>query len=127
MEKMRWLVGVDLRSRSAGAVHMASWLRAEAGAECAAAYVFEPELLPLVREIRVDEAVARAQHELRDATELPDGTDPFVETRVLVADSPQEGLVREAEEHDYDVLMIGRIVGRSSRALRRLGPVARKL
>lgn len=124
---MKWLVGIDLDRRAAGALQMATWLRRSDGERCVGAHVFEPELRPLLRKVLVEQAVASTRQEIQALVEQLDGPNPFSAIDVLVADSPEDGLAHHACTQGHDVLLIGRIALRASDALVRLGPVARRL
>jgi len=124
---MRWLVGIDLGTRGAGALQMARWLRRTEAQECDGAHVFDPELRPLLRQMMVERTVAAARAELHDVNDELGAPTVFSDLAVLVADSPEDALAHRAVALGHDALMIGRVAASSSGALVRLGRVARRL
>lgn len=114
-----WIVGLDLRDRSRGALAFAGWLGAP-DEPVVGAYVLEAWSRPYIRdsvEADLAEAVARTVREL--GCRAPD--------RLVAeeAESAEAGLTRLAD--GAAGLLLGRAASDPRRALLRLGPIARKL
>jgi nucleotide-binding universal stress UspA family protein len=122
---MRWLVGIDLRGRSAGAVQMAAWLRTHArggAVESVAVHVIAEGL-----GTGADARAVRTAAEDALAAELRGSSAPPLTAHVVTAASIEAGLAAAAAEHRCDGIVIGRLAASHSRALVRLGTVARRL
>ncbi|MDC0721975.1 universal stress protein [Nannocystis bainbridge] len=114
-----WIVALDLRDRSRGALAFAGWLGG-AGESVIGAHVLEPWSRPHVRsEVEADlgRAVARATHAL--------GCPPPAQIVTEEAETAEAGLARLAV--GAAGLVVGRVASDPRRALSRLGPVARRL
>ena len=123
---MRWLVGADLGTRSEGALQAAAWMAKSAtGQRCELVHVVEPA--PRLRSVMIERAVETARGELAAMTDRLGLHGPLDGVDAVVADSAEEGLADRAEKGRYDVLLLGRAAPRSSDAIVRLGPVARRL
>ncbi|WAS93158.1 universal stress protein [Nannocystis punicea] len=114
-----WIVALDLRDRSRGALAFAGWLGA-AGESVVGAYVLEPWSRPYLRgdlEADLSAAVVRATAAL--GCRSPD--------RIVTeeAETAEAGLARAAV--GATGLIVGRVASHPRRALSRLGPVARRL
>lgn len=140
---MRWIVGVDLRPRSLGALRFASWLGAvtsDVGKEARAApgmgevdrfiavHVLEDEhLRAALKTQHLDELEAAARGQLRKLLDEEDRDGRVVEMEVVRAATADEGLRAERESRRADGMVIGRVAGKEDRRLVRLGRVARRL
>lgn len=126
---MRWIVGIDLRERSHGAVHMAAWMRAHyRGAEPAefvGIHVVDERLRDSAKVM--SEVTAAGKRALASVAEQCGVATPFTDVRLVLAPSVEEGLARAAASPGIDGLLIGRIAPREGRSLVRLGSVARRL
>jgi nucleotide-binding universal stress UspA family protein len=114
-----WIVALDLRDRTRGALAFAGWLGA-AGESVVGAYVLEAWSRPYTRgdvEADVAAAVARMARAL--------GCSPPARLVLEEAETAEAGLARLAV--GATGLIVGRAASHPRRALFRLGPVARKL
>ncbi|MCY0993956.1 universal stress protein [Nannocystis sp. ILAH1] len=114
-----WIVALDLRDRSRGALAFAGWLGA-AGESVVGAYVLEAWSRPYIRgDIEADlrSAAARAAQAL--------GCRPPERIVSEEAETAEAGLARMA--FGSSGLIVGRVAAHPRRALSRLGPVARRL
>ncbi|MFZ6185900.1 universal stress protein [Nannocystis pusilla] len=114
-----WIVALDLRDRSRGALAFAGWLGA-AGESVVGAYVLEAWSRPYIRgdvEADLRDAAARAAQAL--------GCRPPERIVTEEAETAEAGLARMA--FGASGLIVGRVAAHPRRALSRLGPVARRL
>lgn len=129
VERMRWIVGIDLRERSHGAVHMAAWMRAQyrgtEPAEFFGIHVVDERLRDSAKVM--SEVIGAGRQALASVAEQCGVADPFTDVRVVLAPSVEQGLARAAARPDIDGLLLGRIAPREGRSLVRLGSVARRL
>lgn len=126
---MKWLIGLDLKASSTGAVAFAAWLARHSSSErFAAVHVIEESyLLQVLR----SEHLARAQEDARDRVEkllgeagLRDRVETYDAVRGTVADQRLEA---EAHNVQADVLLVGRQARADELKFVRLGRVARRL
>lgn len=129
---MRWIVGVDLVSRSGGAVRFAAWLRQHAKQA-------KDLQLDAVHVVRRPEDAYKVPLEPQSAGELarfasPDAaaalreSEPaFDRVQVVVGTDAVRGLIKSGGDSGFDGIIIGRIAGQRSKLPPRLGPVARKI
>jgi nucleotide-binding universal stress UspA family protein len=128
---MRWIVGIDLRERSRGALQMAAWMRTHrlpaAEHDFVGVHVVDETLrLRLTSDLlrsyveAVEREIARAVDETAVASALS-------ETRVAMAASAEDGLAEAATTSGVEGLLVGRAAYREGRKLVRLGRVARRL
>lgn len=114
-----WIVALDLRDRSRGALAFAGWLGA-AGESVVGAYVLEAWSRPYIR--------SDVEADLRDAADRAAqalGCRPPERIVSEEAETAEAGLARMA--FGASGLIIGRVAAHPRRALSRLGPVARRL
>jgi nucleotide-binding universal stress UspA family protein len=111
-----WIVGLDLTSRSRGAVAFAAWLRAAAGAPVHGLHV-----LVRASAFAADDAELAAARG-RVAARHPDAFDAV---EVAVAASAEEGLAAAGER--AAAVVLGRAARAEERRVVRLGKVARRL
>jgi nucleotide-binding universal stress UspA family protein len=128
---MKWMIGLDLRPRSHGAVHFARWLASASGGReeiHAAVHVLdEDHLRAALKYHHLDEVTAAARAGAREtlareAPELAVGTIEVVQSR-----TPHEGLAEQVAALGADALVVGRIARRAESRIVRLGGVARRL
>lgn len=124
---MRWAIGIDLRSRSIGALEMSGWLRAHSAAssDIVGLHVLEQHVRTSVRDDVIDTLVGAADAAIRRVTGSLSGGAPFAAARIIVADEAEDALASVAAS--VDVLIIGRIAPRRGISFVRLGRVARRL
>ena len=125
---MRWMVGVDPRDLSAGAVAFARWVAKRATQDrLVAAHVLELELQELFARVNPEDA-ADGIPDYVDRLLDPLRQDPsFVEVGTISASTAEDGLQAAADERGCGALVIGRRKPMKERALVRLGRVARRL
>lgn len=129
---MRWIIGLDLRPRSVGALRFASWLGAATAPREAerfiAVHVLEEEhLRAALRTQHLAEVEAAARGQVRRLLDAEDPDGRIVEVEVVQATAADEGLRAEQKARGADGAVIGRIARREERRLVRLGRVARRL
>jgi nucleotide-binding universal stress UspA family protein len=129
---MKWIIGLDLRPRSRGALQLAKWLAAataDRGADqfVAVHVLAEDHLRAALQLHHLDEVVegarAAAQRSLEEAacTGVVDGVE------VVQALTAHEGLEEARARHAADGLLVGRAAESHGTHLVRLGRVARRL
>lgn len=125
---MRWLVGIDQRDRSRGAIEMAAWLRAHSHGPD------EQQLYGLhVLEGTTDDPVVRARvvddarHAIDRAIATIGVPTPLTELHVGNGGSVEDGLERYADVIGAEAMLIGRIGMREISGVTRLGKVARRM
>lgn len=125
---MRWMVGVDLRDLSKGAVTWAKWIAGRAPAERfvgvhVAEYIptsFVGGVDPLMQQEALREMADQAIGPLRD--------DPaFVEIGALSASAAEDGLEKAVEDKQCDAFILGRRKPAHKDTVVRLGRVARRM
>lgn len=127
---MKWIVGLDLGRRTAGALQLVRWLAGASGGErFVGLHVLEEEHLEIaLRYHHLDEVLASAREgaekELR-----AEGADPFVrDVQVIQALDAAEALRDAVTSHGADGLVIGRAApGAAGVRIVRLGRVARRV
>jgi len=126
---MRWIVGLDLRGLSQGAIHFAKWLHEHSEAEkFVAVHVVEGRVdsraqVAVAGESFRDWLEAAAEKEVAKAG----ARDAFGDIESKTVSSAEEGLVLALEERKADGLVLGRKTPRGKDAVVRLGRVARRL
>lgn len=126
---MQWVLGLDLRPRSTGAIRLCSWLRdnslAPDGERFAAVHVLEEShLLVVLRYQHLAEVVDGAR---ASASKVLAAEGLNAEVEVIQAISPEEGLEAARANRRADGIVIGRTAGRDAKGIVRLGRVARRL
>jgi nucleotide-binding universal stress UspA family protein len=127
---MRWIIGLDLRPRSFGALHFASWLdRTTGGAdEFAAVHVLEPEhLRAALKYGHMDEVVAAARASGEQILAREAAGSRVRELEILSGVEAPDGLAEALSRRQADALVVGRIAATSDVTPFRLGRVARRL
>ncbi len=121
---MRWIVGLDFRSRSAGALRFARWMyRNTQHNRFYAVHSLEvpyDDLLP-------DELAAHALTQLNQTLEREDAVSSFSDVGVLVDTRAERGLARAIEEHEADGVIIGRRARTDAPSVIALGRIARRV
>lgn len=129
-EKQKWIVGVDLRERSDGAVRFAAWLRShtQAATELIGVHAIALETYAEIGR-PVDRVHAREKIRLaaERTIERAGARAAFRAIEVLESDRPEEALEAAREVEDADGLIVGRRAAGSGAELIRLGSVARRL
>jgi nucleotide-binding universal stress UspA family protein len=126
---MRWIVGLDLRPDSEGALAAAGRL-AEAAKGEPPVFVgvhIIPQARASVRDDVYDEVEAKAKDAAQAAVDKLAPSANFERIDVLPGGDPEDSLSAAADLFDGDVLLIGRHGPRDRAALVRLGRVARRL
>jgi nucleotide-binding universal stress UspA family protein len=129
---MRWVVGMDLRPLSRGALRFCRWLagasRAEGGESLHAVHVLEEDhLLMALRLHHLDEVTAAARDAAARTLEAEGLTALAGEPRIVQAATAEAGLGAVTAELGADALVVGRVAPSEGLSLVRLGRVARHL
>lgn len=128
---MRWILGIDTRNRSQGALRFAAWLREQMRDEDYEAHGFHvlehDEMMVLLRRHHLAEVLEDADKRMREAIEAANAGDVLTRASVAQAQTAEQALADAARLHDADGLIIGRSAMREGRSLVRLGRVARRL
>lgn len=125
--KQKWVVGIDLRQRSDGAVRFGTWLHTQApqAVELVGVHVLEPDELDLLA------TRSRTREQMRLAAEQTldraDARAAFVGVDVVEADHPVTALETTLRRESAHGIIIGRRAAGDSAALIRLGSVARRM
>ena len=129
---MRWMIGLDLETRSRGTLEFAAWLAAQtrkpAAQEFAAVHILDERLHHLLRTDQLEELFARAGQELGRVVDSSTAAPAVVTRRIVSAETPERGLVDTLAAEAYDGLVVGRLAeSTDAPRLVRLGRVARHL
>jgi nucleotide-binding universal stress UspA family protein len=129
---MTWIIGIDLRSLSHGALQFATWIGVNAvapdGARFISVHVLEEDhLLAVLRYHQLDEVVAAAREEAKRALDRHGRTEWFEDLQIVEANRAEEGLEVARASARAEAIIIGRAAGRNERRVVRLGRVARRL
>lgn len=127
---MRWIVGLDLRPRSQGAIRTARWLAAHRRADVRHRF-FGVHVVPqapriAIRDDEIDER-CEAARALAEAAVAEAGAASAFDRIDAVPGAPRQALASAASFYDADGLVIGRHGPRDGGTLVRLGTVARQL
>lgn len=130
---MRWIVGLDLERRSAGALQLVRWLaresRAAGGERFAAVHVLEEEHLEVaLRYHHLDDVLASARSALEESLRH-EGVDAILgDLQLVQGPDAAESLREAAAAQGADALVVGRAApGAAGLHIVRLGRVARRL
>ena len=124
---MRWMVGIDIRNTSAGAVAVARSLARRSGThELVAAHVIEDHARAALAAHDPEAAVALGRHVEALLQPLSDD-DAFADVGSIPASAAEDGLEAGATERECDGFIIGRHAPAQGAALVRLGRVARRM
>lgn len=128
---MKWIVGVDLRPFSRGALQLARWLgerRRGEGDRIVPVHVIEQEhLLAELRLRHLEEVLGSARDLAARALEQEDVAGLVPELRVVQGLRADESLGEVARAEHAGAVVIGRMAKRESHRIVRLGRVARRL
>jgi nucleotide-binding universal stress UspA family protein len=129
---MRWIVGLDLRPLSHGALSFVRWLalhsRAADGEHFVGIHVLEEEHLRVVlRYHHLDEVVESARAAASRALEDAGASAQVGELQVLQGITADEALEKARADLSADAILVGRMGRREGHQLVRLGRVARHL
>lgn len=126
---MKWIIGLDLRAHSGGALRFGAWLARQAPGESSLlVHVLEKEhLLYLLRFKHLDEVLADTRAAAQRAIAAGDCARYFPDVRIVQAPRADEALADAVAAESASGLVVGRIANRGSRPLVRLGRVARRL
>jgi nucleotide-binding universal stress UspA family protein len=129
---MKWIVGLDLRPSSQGAVAFARWVDehsiGEGGESFVAVHILEEDhMRAALRYHHLDEVVEAAEKAAKtciDDHEMEDRVEALEVVRGLTA---EDGIEEALERHGGDAIVVGRQAARESNEVVRLGRVARRL
>lgn len=128
---MKWIVGVDLRPGSHGAVRFAGWLAGSMGKEAVdlvAAHVLEEEHLRAVLLLHHMDEVSRGAREAAERIVAREGGRArFAELLVVPGTTADETLEDVRIERKADAIVVARAAKREGTGFIRLGRVARRL
>ncbi len=127
---MRWVVGLDLRPRSDGALRFATWLaRAAPGRDgFALVHVLEEEHLRAVLRVHhLDEVIAAARDGAAAELARVVGAAGLGAAEIVRGRSADEALADALARLGADALVVGRVAGREELRVVRLGRAARRL
>jgi nucleotide-binding universal stress UspA family protein len=129
---MKWILGLDLRPLSHGALRFATWLAANAPpaetARVIPVHVLEEDhLRAVLRHHHFDEIVAAARQEAKRIVERDGRADWIDDLQIVQALRPEESLELARASAGADGILIGRAAGRHERRVVRLGRIARRL
>ncbi len=129
--QQQWIVGVDLRKRSDGAVRFATWLQAhmrERPPELRGVHVLETSQLKALRKFGSRaEIIGRLEAEARLVAKNAGAADALASLDVVENRRADDGLASACQQHGADVLIVGRKCGTEESGFVRLGSVARRL
>jgi len=124
----KWIVGIDVRPTSDGAVAFASWLQAQTQATLIGVHVAAREMFAAL-----DQLGGPVQSDIRLRVELERSLaeagvgEAFARVEVIEALDPVVPLEARCEAEGASGLVIGRVARRSGDELVRLGAVARRM
>lgn len=125
---MKWIVGIDVRPTSDGAVAFAAWLQAQTQATLIGVHVAAREMFAALDQLAGPvQSDTRLRVELeRSLAEMGVG-EAFARVEVIDAMDPVGPLEAKCAAEGASGLIIGRVARRSGDELVRLGAVARRL
>ncbi len=129
---MKWIVGVDLRHRSDGAIKFAAWLRETSanaeGCELVGVHVVEAKQMAGLQRFDPKQAVLeRLQVESKLVIRNAGASEGFATVDVIEGRRAAHSLESACVYHHGDGLIVGRKAGSEEQAVVRLGSVARHL
>jgi nucleotide-binding universal stress UspA family protein len=126
---MRWIVGIDLRERSHGAIAFVSWVRQQTKAHAFIAAHATPEPHTSLGEPPIDLDALRSEALDLLGRELSarGAGDDFAERGLIEAVAPEDGLTEAMKRNAANGLVVGRRAKKIDDAWIRLGRVARRL
>jgi nucleotide-binding universal stress UspA family protein len=129
---MKWIIGLDLRPRSRGALRLARWLaeatRDHGADELVAVHVLTDKHLRTALLLHhLDEVVEGARAEALRCLDEAGCSEIVKDVEVTQALTADEGLEQARARHGADGLLVGRAAPAEGHHLVRLGSVARRL
>jgi nucleotide-binding universal stress UspA family protein len=129
-EFMRWVVGIDQRAHSHGAINFAAWLRAHdrtGAVTLDALHVVESRLLRLPEAPAAAAVIGRAEQATIAALTARKAVDAFAHVDAIEGEDVVETLAAAGALAATTGIIVGRRLGDSDSGLVRLGKVARRL
>lgn len=127
----KWIVGLDLRPKSQGAMRWAAWMATSCAAgdeRLVGVHILEEHhLRAALRYHSLNELVDSATEASSELLRELGIRDAFSEVHVLQGDSAEEALPVAAAYHQCDGMILGRQALREGRYVNRLGRVARRV
>jgi nucleotide-binding universal stress UspA family protein len=126
---MKWLVGLDLRASSRGALHFAAWVASRARDQSVTPiHVLEEEHLHYVLRYRhLDEVMREARAAAEDAIVSEGAASRVGDVRIVQGLQADETLAEACVAEGAAALVVGRLAKTKGRPIVRLGRVARRL
>lgn len=129
---MKWIVGLDLRRQSQGAIKFSAWLSrtstAEGGEHIIGIHVLEEaHLRAALRYHQLEELVEGAREAAEQVVSRVGADDRMAEIHIVQGGTAERSLEAARIYHHADGLIIGRYAKREGRSLLRLGRVARRI
>lgn len=128
--RMRWVVGLDLRPHSHGAINFAAWLRVHDQAETMTIeglHVVENALFDLPDAPSYVEIMSAAKHAATTAVQVRGAAAAFSTIEAVEADDVSDTLAAASALAITTGIIVGRRAAAEDRSLVRLGKVARRL
>ena len=129
---MKWIVGLDLRPSSQGAIRFAHWLsknsKARGGEHLVGIHVLEEEhLRAVLRYHHLDEVISSARQAAQSVVETVGADKTLRDVEIVQGVHAEKSLEAARVYHHADALIVGRQANRDGHAMIRLGRVARRL
>lgn len=125
---MKWIVGLDLRPNSHGALSLASWLHTNAREQTfVGLHVVEERELPLAGSAAIEPIVAAARDHTIARLRAIGASAAIGEPEVAPSRTADDALAAAVSAHGADGLIIGRRAASGEHSIVRLGRVARRL
>ncbi len=126
---MRWIIGLDTRPSSHGAIELAGWLAStKTGDDFHGVHVLEhDELMAVLRSHHLSEIVEKAEAAVAEAVAGAPSLGGSCSCEVVQGMSAEKTLVDAVARHGADGLIIGRQAKRHDNPVVSLGRVARRL
>jgi nucleotide-binding universal stress UspA family protein len=129
---MKWIVGLDLRRSSQGAIKFAAWLgrtsTAQGGEHIVGIHVLEEAYLrAALRYHHLAELIAGASEAAQEVVARAGAEDRIAEIHVVQGGTAERSLEAARIYHHADAMIIGRYAKREGHSLLRLGRVARRI
>jgi nucleotide-binding universal stress UspA family protein len=129
---MKWIVGLDLRRLSQGAIKFAAWLSrtstAEPGEHLVGIHVLEEaHLRAALRYHHLQELIDGACESAEQVVARVGAEDRVQEIHIVQGGTAERSLEAARIYHHADAIIIGRYAKREGRSLLRLGRVARRI
>lgn len=126
---MKWLVGLDLRPSSQGAIRWARWLAQRTGADSLVGVhvLEEAHLQAALRYHHLSELIDTAREVAANVLADSHATDAVRTFEILQGVHAEATLEAAREAHAADAIIVGRLAPREGHRMLRLGRVARRL